>query len=43
MNLKIPKIEVKVDMVMVDGMSKTEECSLFLNQTLPVPPGKRDD
>ena len=32
MNLKIPKIEVKVDIVMVDSMSKTEECSLFLNQ-----------
>lgn len=32
MNLKIPKIEVKVDIVMIDGMSKTEECSLFLNQ-----------
>ena len=32
MNLKIPKIEVRVDMVMVDSMPKTEECSLFLNQ-----------
>lgn len=32
MDLKISKIEVKVDMAMVDSMSKTEEGSLFLNQ-----------
>jgi len=32
MDLKIPKIEIRVELLMVDSTTKTEECSIYVNQ-----------